>query len=97
MKPTKRDKTYLQSFGKAFTRKPVGDDMNALCKALMSEAESIKRLGVMIAPIDCGIDMVTINQQIRDAIKNRLIIITDESKKEFTNFESMENPEQVEC
>ncbi len=93
MKPTKRQITYLQSFGKAF--KPV--EMNPLCKALWSERDSIKRLSVMIAPIDCGIDMITINQQIRDAIKNRLIIITDESKKGFTNFESMENPELVEC
>ncbi len=90
MKPTKRDKTYLQSFGKAFTRKPVGDDMNALCKALMSEAESIKRLGITIAPIDCGIDMVTVNQL------NRIFCCEFRNKRAI-NFESMENPEQVEC
>ncbi len=132
MKPTKRDKTYLQSFGKAF--KPVRKynqmafitaigaihaqvaQINAIKnsighKHIPENGGDIVKVNIPtgsivkpkewimsdIAPIDCGIDMVTVNQQIRDAIKNRLIIITDESKKEFTNLESMKNPERVEC
>lgn len=50
------------------------------------------------APIDCGIDMVTVNQLNGLFFKNYTVTIENNGRfVNYTNFESMENPEKVEC
>ena len=132
MKPTKRQITYLQSFGKSF--KPVRKyDSRAIKKWITSctglphyaafkreYAERRKEQNnevlkifktascgpTVCAPIDCGIDMVTINQLNRNILMKSVQCGNTMSFMQFigrslrvfeVNFESMENPEQVEC